>query len=62
MDYGDRYEVEELIRQKTRNLRQQGHSFFDDYESDSIELWDAIEKLQNEVEDLKKQLKQRKEA
>ena len=32
---------------------QKQRSFFDDYENDCIELWDAIEALQEEVKRLK---------
>ena len=32
-------------------------SFYDDYEDDSIEIWDNIEELQKEVRRLKAQLK-----
>lgn len=39
--------------------RTKPHTFYDDYENDCIELWDAIEKLQGEVAKLRKRLEKK---
>ena len=35
-------------------LRTKPHTFYDDYENDCIEIWDAIEALQTKIEALEK--------
>jgi hypothetical protein len=55
MDYNTRYEVERLIAEKIRPLKQP-RSFYDEHESDCIEIWGAIEKLQGEVAELRKRM------
>jgi len=46
----DRYHVEHLIREfiTSHEARTRPQKLMDDYEGDCIELWDAIEKLQEE--------------
>ena len=52
----ERYEVEQIVKEKTKRLETTGR-FFDDYENDCIELWDAIEKLQETVKRLRRTVK-----
>ena len=56
MDSYERYEVEQIVKEKTKRLETTGR-FFDDYENDCIELWDAIEKLQETVKRLRRTVK-----
>ena len=51
----ERYEVEQIAYEEAKAVVRRSvkrGSFYDDYESDCIELWDAIEKLQEEVKRL----------
>jgi len=60
MDDTDRYHVENLIREalSSHEAKTKPQKLMDDYEGDSIELWDTIEKLQGEVAKLRKQVEE----